>query len=121
MNERDDLVTRNSAANTARPDYRNVLYQRYVTTFKTDGWQELSQEQSEWYSRKYLPLLDGVQPTDPILDLGCGHGQFMQFLGQRGFLNVDGIDVSPEQIEIAASRGLNAKLANAFEFLAARS
>jgi len=121
MNERDDLVNQDSAANTAQPDYRHMLYERYVTTFKTDNWQELSQEQSEWYSRKYLPLLDEVQPTDPILDLGCGHGQFMQFLGQQGFLRVAGIDVSLEQIEIATSHGLNAELADVFEFLAAKA
>jgi 2-polyprenyl-3-methyl-5-hydroxy-6-metoxy-1,4-benzoquinol methylase len=114
-------VAENPAAKIPKSDYRNALYQRYVTTFKTDNWQELSQEQFEWYSRKYLPLLDGVQPTDPILDLGCGHGQFMQFLGQQGFLNVAGIDVSPEQIEIAVRHGLNAELADAFEFLAAKA
>ena len=111
-------MTEKSESPLASADYRNTLYHKYVTKFKTTNWQPLSQAQTDWYVRKYLPLLDGLRPTDPILDLGCGQGQFMTFLNQHGFLNVEGIDVSPEQIEIAASHGLKAKLVDAFEFLA---
>jgi len=70
-----------------------------------------------WYKYKYLPLLSGVKPNDAILDLGCGNGDFMQFLRRNGFINVKGIDISPEQINIAISKGLNTCVADVFDFL----
>lgn len=41
-----------------------------------------------------------------ILDLGCGHGAFLYFLSQAGYRNVSGIDVSPEQVEVAHKLGI---------------
>lgn len=41
----------------------------------------------------------------------------MEYLISLGFREVEGIDVSAEQVEIARSRGLNARVADVFEFL----
>jgi len=47
-------------------------------------------------------------PSDrnaPILDLGCGCGEFIYFLQKEGYTSVWGVDISPEQIEVARSIG----------------
>lgn len=36
-----------------------------------------------------------------ILDLGCGHGALVYLAKQMGYLNITGIDISSEQIEVA--------------------
>jgi predicted TPR repeat methyltransferase len=45
-------------------------------------------------------------PALPLLDYGCGTGLSGQALAQEGFTAVDGIDVTPEMLEIARARGL---------------
>lgn len=56
----------------------------------------------------YLKELKKQNPAS-ILDLGCGGGKFMQKAIKDGFLNIDGIDLSLKQIEIAKKAGLNAE------------
>ena len=101
-------------------DFRKTLYQSYVTKFKVE--QILMDERTlksfwAWYEYKYLPLLAGLEHDSLILELGCGPGYLLEFLKNRGFSSVEGIDVSEEQIRIAAGRGLNVKVADVFEYL----
>jgi SAM-dependent methyltransferase len=42
-----------------------------------------------------------------ILDLACGHGAFLHFLRIAGYKNCSGIDISPEQIELAHKLGVS--------------
>jgi len=42
-----------------------------------------------------------------ILDLGCGHGLFLYYLGKLGYENTSGIDASGEQVALAKSLGLS--------------
>ena len=41
-----------------------------------------------------------------ILDLGCGHGAFIYFIREAGYVNVTGIDGSPEQVDEARRHGI---------------
>lgn len=60
------------------------------------------------------PLLDLLQPIagEKILDLGCGDGVLTEKLQKAG-CDVFGIDSSPEMVEEAKSRGINACVMNA--------
>jgi SAM-dependent methyltransferase len=52
------------------------------------------------YDRIVLPWL----PTDKqrrIAELACGHGSFLYWLKTHGYLNLEGVDSSPQQIEFA--------------------
>ncbi len=40
-----------------------------------------------------------------VLDLGCGTGVVAAHLRDRGFTTIDGWDISPEMLEVAARRG----------------
>jgi SAM-dependent methyltransferase len=53
-------------------------------------------------------------PVDPharILDIGCGWGQFLSWLKQKNYRNLEGIDMGSDQIEHCRSIGLNTSLA----------
>jgi predicted TPR repeat methyltransferase len=41
----------------------------------------------------------------PVVDLGCGTGVAGEQLAQHGFITIDGIDISPEMLDVATARG----------------
>ena len=51
--------------------------------------------------KKYLT------PTSRILDFGCGHGRILVELQKNGFLNLSGVDISENMIEIAKTELAN--------------
>jgi cyclopropane fatty-acyl-phospholipid synthase-like methyltransferase len=61
--------------------------------------------------------LKGLNKNAPILELGCGPGNFLEFLIDNGFTNAHGIDVSREQINIALSKQLSVQETDVFQFL----
>ena len=52
-----------------------------------------------------------------ILDIGCGDGVIMRWLHSLGYINVRGVDISNEQIEIAKQSGLDVYHADAGDFV----
>ncbi|MBI5088647.1 MAG: class I SAM-dependent methyltransferase [Actinobacteria bacterium] len=44
--------------------------------------------------------------TAPVVDLGCGTGGAGARLAEHGFAVVDGVDISPEMLEVASRRGV---------------
>jgi predicted TPR repeat methyltransferase len=55
-----------------------------------------------------LPLRD-----TPVIDLGCGTGIAAVRLAEHGIAVVDGVDISPEMLEVAARRGVYRQLITA--------
>lgn len=64
-------------------------------------------------------------PTDtsaPILDVGCGSGNFLGALRSRGYRTLEGVDLSDAQVGAAHARGLTGIVhAPAVEYLRHRS
>lgn len=59
------------------------------------------------------------QRDSRIADLGCGHGALLYFLSRAGYTRIEGVDTSPEQIELAHQLGISqAQLGDVAEFLA---
>lgn len=58
-------------------------------------------------------LLD-PRPGERILDLGCGAGALTERIAATG-AEVVGVDASPEMVEAAGQRGLDARVASAYE------
>jgi len=44
--------------------------------------------------------------TAQLLDVGCGTGLAGQFLAELGFSGIDGLDISPEMMQVARRRGI---------------
>jgi O-antigen chain-terminating methyltransferase len=56
----------------------------------------------------------------PVADLGCGRGELLELLRDRGVEAV-GVDASAEMVAIAREKGLEAELGDMFSFLAGRA
>lgn len=101
-------------------DFRRALYASYVSDFKRVEPAATARERQAywaWCERRYLPLLEGVHRDWPVLEVGCGPGQLLEFLGQRGFSRRVGIDLSEEQVRRAHVRQQPALVADALPFL----
>jgi len=119
---RDDQdPPRGAAAGAADAnDFRPALYGRYVSAFK--GQAQLNSEPSlAWWDHKYLPLLDDLDRSAPVLEIGCGAGGLLAYLERRGFSHALGIDISAEQIGLARQRGVRAETADVFKYLGGRA
>ncbi|MBK8637485.1 MAG: class I SAM-dependent methyltransferase [Chromatiaceae bacterium] len=93
--------------------YRQVLYAKYVTG-KTHT-QKILYEQGVYVQRARAAegCFKACLPTDrsaAILDVGCGHGNFLFMLEQLGYRNLEGVDMSSEQLEQAAAICQHARL-----------
>lgn len=64
----------------------------------------------------YLPANRDAQ----IVDVACGTGYAVHALQTAGYTRVRGIDLSPEQVEIARGRGLPVEHGDLFPYLEAR-
>jgi ubiquinone/menaquinone biosynthesis C-methylase UbiE len=53
-----------------------------------------------WLRGRRLGMF-GLQPSDRILDLGCGDGLDMQILKEKGYNNIMGVDISPTLVKLA--------------------
>jgi 2-polyprenyl-3-methyl-5-hydroxy-6-metoxy-1,4-benzoquinol methylase len=99
--------------------YRDAFYNRQA---EWHGYTDLEFARSkhrqrlayyDWYTRGWLP----EDHSAPILDIGCGSGQLLYFLRERGYDRAAGIDLDRAQVEVARGLGLDASCARATEFL----
>jgi SAM-dependent methyltransferase len=51
----------------------------------------------------YLPFLDGIQ--GPVLDVGCGRGEFLTLLKERG-IAASGVEINPIAVEACREKDL---------------
>jgi len=96
---------------------RQKIYEKYqkgeFLEINKFSFEKIIKEYDLIYS-KFLPL----DKESVILDIGCGLGQFLKLLEEKGYKNFQGIDVSQEQIDFCKSIGIDKiKLANVFDFL----
>lgn len=60
--------------------------------------------------------LDYFAAHGPVLDLGCGRGEFLALLSKNG-VEARGVDADPDAIAACREQGLNVEQADLFEFL----
>jgi 2-polyprenyl-3-methyl-5-hydroxy-6-metoxy-1,4-benzoquinol methylase len=99
-------------------NYRKTLYSNYFTTqieatVADESWTD------RVFSKEILPHLLGYEQKQ-LVELGCGHGNLIQFLKKSGFQTIIGCDVSEEQVAIAQKQGLPVELEDAQVFLGRR-
>ncbi len=103
--------------------YRDILFKEYTTT-ALKAHTPVSKDAYDLREQAFCQKFKNIIPDDkstPILDIGCGMGFFLWYLQNNGFTNAVGIDISPEQIEIARSFGVDGiQLCGWKEYLAAK-
>ena len=72
-------------------------------------------ERMQWYMPHIRALYHHKEPR-PVLDLGCGRGEFLQEL-QRNNIPCVGIDLNPAMVDASRAQGLNVSLAEAVSHL----
>lgn len=89
--------------------------------YRTAGFGDTSRAAADEAYREYLPLLP-VAREARVLDLGCGGGEFLEFLRDAGFTRAEGVDRSEQQVARCHARGLAAvaHVTDTPAFLAAR-
>jgi O-antigen chain-terminating methyltransferase len=64
---------------------------------------------------EYLPIFDGA---GDVLDIGCGRGEFLDLLRERG-ISGKGIDLNAAMVEVCRQKGIDAVQADALSYLRA--
>lgn len=84
-------------------DYRGKIYSRYVS-LRNGSRKEINEENVLKWKGAYRRYFRGWLPSDKkavIVDVACGEGKLLCFFRENGFSNIEGVDISPEQIEMA--------------------
>lgn len=101
-------------------NYREILYSSYHSSFNSiisSADEKTLISLFAHYDYKIYPIINRYNKSARILELGCGPGYLLRYLKTKGFNNCLGIDISPEQIEIAKSSGFELLLGDAIQFL----
>lgn len=90
-------------------NYKEEIYKKYITfqTKNINSNQNLDNFKKQFvifdnYYGKFLPEDLNVR----IIDIACGVGEIIYWLNEKGYKNVEGIDISKEQVILANSLGL---------------
>ena len=76
-------------------------------------WHDDTIEHYDSYVLYYKRMFKELLPEDKnanILDVGCGFGLAMYALNKFGYKNIQGIDISPEQVQACNSKNLKVEL-----------
>jgi SAM-dependent methyltransferase len=63
----------------------------------------------------YLPIFESASN---VLDVGCGRGEFLELLRDRG-VTARGIDINPAMVEVCRGKGLQAETGDALTYVRA--
>jgi 2-polyprenyl-3-methyl-5-hydroxy-6-metoxy-1,4-benzoquinol methylase len=99
--------------------FRDRIYASYFTgTFSSVN--PPTDEAFRMHGRILRQLLLPYLPADRearILDVACGIGHAVEALREAGYRNVQGVDISEEQVAVARSRGLPVERGDLFAWL----
>jgi SAM-dependent methyltransferase len=71
---------------------------------------------SDELRRRYVPYAERFVAGSTVLDIGCGRGEFLTLLNERG-VHGQGIDQDEAMVEFGRQRGLSVTVAEAHEYL----
>jgi 2-polyprenyl-3-methyl-5-hydroxy-6-metoxy-1,4-benzoquinol methylase len=89
---------------------------RFRPWFSSARFEESFQLSSEDYAHNYDDLASRFVGLDPVLDIGCGSGRFLELLRDRG-VEAYGVDTDAEQVKVALGKGLEAELGEGLDHL----
>jgi SAM-dependent methyltransferase len=72
-----------------------------------------SEEAIKWKQKIYLPYF---QDREPVLDIGCGRGEFLELLKEAG-IQALGVDTNQEMVRHCRTKGLEARTGDGLIYL----
>ncbi|HWV14503.1 MAG TPA: cyclopropane-fatty-acyl-phospholipid synthase family protein [Cellvibrio sp.] len=114
------LFTRNSVQGSkknihAHYDLGNDFYALWLDpsmTYSSAIFRDENENLEDAQTRKYDRMIDRLNPSGSLLEIGCGWGGFAERALQRGDYGIKGLTISKAQHEYAANRmGKNAEIA----------
>lgn len=79
------------------------------------GSREDIKKRLEVYLPFLLPLYEHY-PKSPVLDIGCGRGEWLELMEEHG-IEAKGVDVDDEMLKAAKERGFNVEKSEGIDFL----
>src|SRR5262249_7798136 len=71
---------------------------------------------AEVLRERYVPCAGLFAPESRVVDVGCGRGEFLELLKERGSRGI-GIDADASMVELVQSKGLEAIRADGLDYL----
>ena len=84
-------------------EYRKRVYSNYVSLWQGQS-KVFNEAAAVQWGKSYNYFLRRILPKDKsatILDVACGGGNLLHYLRSKGFTNIRGVDLSPEQVWLA--------------------
>jgi 2-polyprenyl-3-methyl-5-hydroxy-6-metoxy-1,4-benzoquinol methylase len=84
-------------------DYRKRIYEVYSTKFQ-DASHSFDVASSLRWGKAYKHYLRGWLPSSKeaaIVDVACGSGKLLHFFKEQGYTRIEGVEISPEQVQLA--------------------
>ena len=100
-------------------DYRTRIYKEYASSMQDASLVFDEAEAARW-GQAYDTFLKGWLPgikDAAILEVACGGAKLLYFLKSRGYNNLQGVDISPEQVALACQVTENVVKGDAIKFL----
>jgi 2-polyprenyl-3-methyl-5-hydroxy-6-metoxy-1,4-benzoquinol methylase len=94
------MVTPSSHTDDKKDLYKNY-YKHHFSRFANAPDRETFDIHVARYAWNFDRHLSKMDKNKPVLEIGCGVGQFIYYLQQRGFQNIHGIDLGEDQISQA--------------------
>jgi len=101
MKSKNEILNRIYNLSGAPNECRDA-YKDWAETYDADTVEDMGYVGPAIAAKKLGAL--GVAPTDPVLDAGCGTGLAGAELKALGFTAINGMDLSPEMLEVARSK-----------------
>ena len=86
------------------PDDNRLLYADWAKTYDRDFAENMGYALPIRVADAFAAKLNGSQ-NGRILDVGAGTGLVGQRLNSHDYSNIDGLDISPEMLEVARAKG----------------
>jgi len=95
---------------------RRVRTAQFQPWYSSERFEEAFRGSREEMQQRYRDLAERLVGADPVLDLGCGRGEFLELLVASG-VDARGVDLDGELVKTAVERGLNVQEEDALRYL----
>jgi SAM-dependent methyltransferase len=87
-----------------------------VNAYKYVGFENKFRGSEADIRERLLQYVEIFEGASNVLDLGCGRGEFLALLAERG-ISAHGLDINHEMVEACRGRGLDAREGDAMAYL----